>query len=439
VGILSLGPGIDFVFSGESDSSFPEFLRAAQRGHFPRDALVRGTPCTNLDALPTPDFTEYYEQFEHFAPDSGLRDSIALPFESSRGCWWGQKHHCTFCGLNGETMAFRVKSPSRVIADLKRLLQRHPTTFVSMVDNIMPHEYFRTLIPRLRTELPGVTLFYEQKSNLSLARMVALKEAGVGVIQPGIESLSSAVLKRMDKGVTAAQNLALMRYARSAGVALNWGLLYGFPGDKVAEYEPILKMLPLLVHLNPPVAMCPLIIDRFSPYFNDPAAHGLTDLRPWPAYAAVLPDGADVNKVAYHFDADYPCELSDTSEVIIQLSDRVDSWRGLWAMKDGPPTLAVAPLNAEQFMLLDTRGLPAAREITFLTRAQAAAVLVGAGARQEGTRETEWALENHYAVELDENVAPLATAVPELIQEFEAEARSSNRRVATSLPVVPAS
>ena len=37
-----------------------------------------------------------------------------IPLETSRGCWWGMKHHCIFCGLNGKQMAFQDKSPDRV-------------------------------------------------------------------------------------------------------------------------------------------------------------------------------------------------------------------------------------------------------------------------------------------------------------------------------------
>lgn len=34
-----------------------------------------------------------------------------LVLEGARGCWWGEKHHCTFCGLNGSLMKFRSKPP----------------------------------------------------------------------------------------------------------------------------------------------------------------------------------------------------------------------------------------------------------------------------------------------------------------------------------------
>ena len=409
-GVLSLGPHVDYVFSGESDTSFPEFLRAARRGGRPKAPVVPGAPCGDLDSLPTPEFTEFYEQFEHHAPHSTLKPLVALPYESSRGCWWGQKHHCTFCGLNGEAMAHRTKSASRVIADLKHLLTRHPTPFVIMVDNIMPHEFFRTLVPRLPTELSGISVFYEQKANLSLARVVALKQAGISTIQPGIESLSSAVLKRMDKGVTAVQNLALLRYARATGVMLNWNLLYGFPGDQPGENREMLELLPRLAHLTPPIALGPLSINRFSPYFNVPEKYGLSNLRPWEAYQAVLPEGAAVNKVAYHFEADFPQVAPEMAGLILELAEAVASWRRAWEIPDGPPMLAVAPLTDDHFLLRDTRDLPGSVEITFLSRKQAAVVL--AGSRPGQFEETAWAREHHYAIEVDSTVVPLATATP---------------------------
>ena len=108
----------------------------------------------------------------------------------------------------------------------------------------MPRSYFKTLLPRLATELPGIQVFYEEKSNLTLDQVEALRKAGVCDIQPGIEALSSALLTRMDKGVTARQNIALMRYARAVGLTLTWNLLYAFPGDHVEDYEETLRSCP---------------------------------------------------------------------------------------------------------------------------------------------------------------------------------------------------
>ena len=221
-GIRSLSDRVDYVFSGESEQTFREFLEGRQRRELPAERILYGRPCTAMDQLPTPDYADYYMQLRAFLPDRAARADARgyLAYETSRGCWWGAKSHCTFCGLNGQGMASREKSPDRVLAELKVLLGDSPSRQVVMTDNIMPHAYFRTLLPRLPDELPGVEIMYEQKANLSLEQVRALARAGVREIQPGIEALSSGLLALMAKGTTAAQNIALLRYARATRLRL---------------------------------------------------------------------------------------------------------------------------------------------------------------------------------------------------------------------------
>ena len=64
-----------------------------------------------------PDFDDYFGAAQ--AP-SYCDTVVRLSAESSRGCWWGAKSHCTFCGLNGGTMAFRAKSAERFAAYQER-------------------------------------------------------------------------------------------------------------------------------------------------------------------------------------------------------------------------------------------------------------------------------------------------------------------------------
>src|SRR3977135_2135675 len=54
-----------------------------------------------------------------------LRADPRLVLESSRGCWWGEKHHCTFCGLNGSFMEFRSKSPDQFVDELLAMTERY--------------------------------------------------------------------------------------------------------------------------------------------------------------------------------------------------------------------------------------------------------------------------------------------------------------------------
>ena len=105
-------PWIDFVCTGEGDEVFPELARQllgrspraplpgiASDGHDPPSPARM---VTDLDRLPHPDFLAYFDRVEH----SPLRERLSpwIPMETSRGCWWGEKHHCKFCGLNGQSM-----------------------------------------------------------------------------------------------------------------------------------------------------------------------------------------------------------------------------------------------------------------------------------------------------------------------------------------------
>jgi radical SAM superfamily enzyme YgiQ (UPF0313 family) len=158
-----------------------------------------------------------------------------LPIENSRGCWWGAKHHCVFCGIRGEDMAFRAKSAERVLKTMAELRQRYGIDGFRFADYILPSRYFDTLLPDLVRLGRPYRLSSEMKANLSGERFTLLKEAGFHEVQLGIESFSSDVLRKMRKGVSAAQNVYDLVLGRRLGMRVLYNLLYGFPDDKPAE------------------------------------------------------------------------------------------------------------------------------------------------------------------------------------------------------------
>lgn len=419
-GLAGLGAPIDYICSGECEALFPRLVAALRAGQRPPGPVLRGDPCEDLDALPALDFSEYFAQRDALLPGTrAAADEVAwLPYECSRGCWWGERHHCTFCGLNGGTMRSRQRSPERVLAQLRALLERHPVRRVSMADNIMPLSYLKTLVPRLAGELPPHQIFFEQKANLSLQDLLALKAGGVDAIQPGIEALSTELLRQMNKGVTARQNVALLRAARVAGVELLWNLLYGLPGDRAEPYRETLRLLPLLSHLEPPHGPFPLRLDRFSPYHSAPERYGLRALRPAAAYRALLPAGADAARVAYHFEADYESGSLQDPALCRALQEAAARWRGAWAAEDGPPVLDLLPLG-EGLLLLDTRGLPGLPAAQAIDRAEARALL--RPRRLDGAPETGRALAAGLGAALDGHYVPLVTAEPALLRELASE------------------
>lgn len=356
-------PFVDYVCGGEAEISFPALLHRLEHRQ-PLDgvpglvfrrgsqSIHTGNPdrLERLDDLPEPDYSDYFRDLN----ESTLAAEVtpALLFESSRGCWWGAKSHCTFCGLNGAGMAFRSKSPARALNELASLVQRWQTTMVAAVDNILDMSYFREFLPGLARRQLGLEIFYEVKANLTRRQLRLLKEAGVNRIQPGIESLSDHILQLMRKGTTGLQNIQLLKWCRDYGIQADWNLLYGFPGETREDYQAMLDLLPAIRHLAPPTACGPLRLDRFSPYHSHPERYGLSNLRPLEAYPHLYPFASPeaLTRIAYYFDFDYAPGQDPTS-----FSEPVRAWCAQWHAAPDPGTLTAVRRPDGSLGLLDTR------------------------------------------------------------------------------------
>jgi ribosomal peptide maturation radical SAM protein 1 len=273
---------VDYVVRGEGEAAFPELLRALDGttslagvpslcwwdGESQRVNDIAPHPLPP-GRIPMPDFDDWFARLDA-SPVRGYVEP-KLVVETARGCWWGEVHHCTFCGLNGTMMEFRSKSPARVLDELSHLVARHQVLDVITVDNILDNTYFRTVLPRIAELDWDLRVHCELKSNLKPAEIDTLRRARVAHVQPGIESLVSPVLKLMDKGVSGLHNVRTLRDCESAGLTVSWNWLYGFPGEDLADYHDVVRQLPALSHLQPPSSSARILLERFSPYFRDPA------------------------------------------------------------------------------------------------------------------------------------------------------------------------
>jgi ribosomal peptide maturation radical SAM protein 1 len=312
---------VDFVCRGEGEEVVVDLARALtthdtealtrttglvfRRGTTSVPVGVRAVNINPLDKLPVPDYTDWVER----VTGSSLmlpKSELSIPLETSRGCWYGERAHCTFCGLNGSSLVFRSKSSDRVLKEIQALAE-YGVPNIDAIDLILDHGYFEDVLPTLAEMNLGVSLFYEVKSNLTRNQVRTLSDAGVRTIQPGIESLNSSVLRLMRKGVAAHQNIRLLKWCMEQGVSPEWNILYGFPGEDPEAYVRMAGMVPLLTHLRPPTVGCNrVLLNRFSPLFFDAARLGVRNIRPVAAYEAAYGISSEVSAgFAYYFDFDF--------------------------------------------------------------------------------------------------------------------------------------
>lgn len=335
-------PFIDYVCSGEADYTFPELVKRVSNKESARgiagviyhengeSRTAQSTQAIrDMDSLPYPDYDDYFTQLK--AASLSSSECYNIPMETSRGCWWGQKSQCKFCGLNGGAISFRSKSKNRVIKELVCLMEKYAKRYniarISMVDNILDTNYFKDLIPLLKKVKLPVELFFEVKSNLSKEQVKMLSEAGITEIQPGIESINTHVLKLMNKGVTALQNIQLLKYCKQYYIYPVWNILTGFPGENLDDYMQMINLINKVTHLPPPGECFPFALHRFSPFFSDPEKYGIINVRPHNHYRFIYPfDESQLSNLVYYFEFDYKDNVKPP-DCDRELTEAVNYWQ----------------------------------------------------------------------------------------------------------------
>ncbi len=342
---------IDYVVRGEAEVVFPRLLGliAGEPAANPRtiaglcwrnedESVANCMPGSgvSMDLVPEPTYDEYFDTFRNASVCRDIRPRVVL--EGARGCWWGAKHHCTFCGLNDILMDFRAKGSGRVLGELSRAVVKHQVLDVMFADNILDQRFVRELMPRIGELGWDLQIFFEIKANQVYSQLERIAKAGVVRVQPGIESFSTPVLRRMRKGVTGWQNVRFLRDCATLGVDPMWNLLYGFPGETDEDYEPMVAQLPHLIHLKPPQGACRVALTRFAPFFDDPSL-GMRNLGPAHSYQDVyrLPV-EELADLVYLFQSP---ETGASPALVAQLEANVAAWlergrgRGLAASAAG--------------------------------------------------------------------------------------------------------
>jgi len=367
-------PFIDYAVSGSADATFPALLTCLAEGRKPdgmpgvisrcgNEILFAGPaePFRDLDSNPVPEYETYYDAARRYriqeaadAIDPGSRawDWNAIPIESSRGCWWGEKSHCTFCGQNGGEMAFRSKSSERMVAEMDALSQSYGGKKFMVCDNVMDMKYISGLFGTLGKRNDGYQIGFEVKSNLTREQVRLMAKGGVTQIQPGIESLNSHILKLFRKGVAKLQNVNVLRWCTYYGIGAFWNLLYGIPGETREDYEDELKTLRLLSFVWPPSGFHGLGLHRFSPNFDDEHLFPTKWRRPHASYSYIYPPHVNLDETVHCFDYEIGGEIVPL-QVHAETNAFLMEWRSDW-FSGQRPTLAYRRTGS-RIDIVDTR------------------------------------------------------------------------------------
>ena len=304
--LLRAFPEIDVVVNGEGELPLFHLAKSLTAGS--RDRQVPSVPglltrqfgsadrfsqVARLDDLPAPDYGDYFESLR--ALPEAKRFLPKLPMEMSRGCWWnkaplpGQAGGCAFCNLNLQWEGYRSKSHRKIVQEISSLTDRYELLSVSFTDNLLPPRNLRSLFESVARLGKDFRFFAEIRATTSLEELLAMGEAGVTDVQVGIEALSTGLLRKLNKGATAIQNLEIMKNAEARNVPdLTSNLITHFPGSDENDVEETLRALPFAFPLRP-LKATPFWLGYGSPVWHHPEAFGIRNVRNHPFYLYLFP------------------------------------------------------------------------------------------------------------------------------------------------------
>jgi ribosomal peptide maturation radical SAM protein 1 len=358
---------VDHVFIGEAEESFREYLRRVKAGESTHGIpgvtsvvggelkLIPGRPLADMNASPMPDYDEFFSEKQRLFEETGKVFNIEfMPFESSRGCWWGEKNQCVFCGINPELMGFRAKELDGVIREIVTLSARYGVIKLTATDWIISRWYCDELFRRLKELDLDLEIFYELRADMKKWQMKLMKEAGVVMVQPGIESFSTPLLQLMKKGTSAIRNVQFLRWCKELGINASYNILCGFPDEKAEWYLEMAKLIPRLRHLQPPVSnLTPIEMHRFAPLYEKREGFGIDLHIQRPDYAFNFPSGhADPLKISYFFG--FHCSrLAATDSYMKVVEAAVEPWLADKESKN--PAIFEYMIGAGFLRITDTR------------------------------------------------------------------------------------
>ena len=343
------GSPLDYILQGPGLVSLVNLMECLLKNVSPENAAIEGLiyreipdECImdgkrmDLAEIPELDYTSYLDSFYHFF--QGTKIEPILFFQTSEGCWWGEKSPCTFCDCTVGSFQYHSLPPEQAVEMINRMLSRYADRcrYFWAVDAVIDSSYFNQVLPYIEKN-EQVHIFYEIRANISKKNIPQLVNANINLVQAGIEALCNRQLKLMNKGTTAVTNLALLKNSTEAGISVLWNLLAGIPGEDIQSFVLYQTLLPRLIHLYPPTGCWPISHDHDCDLVKNREKYHLDLKEDISVLSYLYPfDSADLKMMAYFYKNTLMQEQFTLSAVYLiqKINEIINQWQEKWNQEE---------------------------------------------------------------------------------------------------------
>jgi len=282
--ILDAFEYVDFIVSGDGED--PLYLLASDYNNYEsipnliyrkdnKIILNRSNSCIDLNTLPMPSFNSYYEELgstsEEIQQYFFLRGRF--PVEISRGCWW---NNCNFCNIGIYNQEYREKHVDRIIEEIQLLSEKYKTLTFQLTGNTLPKKDYKKFLNKLKELGRDFTFILEARAGLLKSDdYTLLKEAGVTIIQTGIETFSQNYLKKMNKGARLIDNIAALKFCKENQINNIYNIITNCPNEEKLDFEETKKNIQLFKQYLDPPQISKFIVKFGSPIHQNPGKYNI--------------------------------------------------------------------------------------------------------------------------------------------------------------------
>jgi Radical SAM superfamily len=221
----------------EGETPLLDIAQELESGRRPAGIRYAADP-VDLAGLPAPDFDGLPLE-RYFSPVP------VLPYDATRGCYWGK---CAFChyGLAEKgTAPYRERPLEAILQHLEKLSMRHDCRLFYLSQDVMAprtvHELSREIRKAGLTWRWATDLRPEPYFTPEVCRDLA--EGGALAVSLGIESGSPRMLHLIRKGTTKEDLETVIQNLAEAGVAVEAMCFTDFPTESCADAMATLQLL----------------------------------------------------------------------------------------------------------------------------------------------------------------------------------------------------
>jgi anaerobic magnesium-protoporphyrin IX monomethyl ester cyclase len=345
----------------EGELALLDLCRAIERGEDPcaKGRLVKGRTIEDLGTLPPPDF-------DGLPLDRYLAPELVLPYDPTRGCYWGV---CTFChyGLaEVGTARYRQRPVPTVLEHLAALSDKYGSRIFYLSQDVFPPKIAADVARGIFEKGLDIRWGTDMRPERSLGkeRCEELVRGGLLSTALGVESAAPRVLKLIDKGIPPDDVGRVVKNLAAAGAAVEAMCFSDFPTE---TYREAMQTVRFCEELRSSLAL--FIVGRFdlthgSLVAQRPGEFGIKEV--WQV------EGDELGTGLFFAERRRSKNASDQAKLDVALSALSSGWRlrrypWAGALSTAHTMLWYAEHGPDVFRSLDAataRGVPGARPRT---------------------------------------------------------------------------